>query len=420
MISTRSGLDDVAVRGCEQVAVRVADGERVQQQPADGVRDLRLSGDRVGDQLPGSPEQVREACLVAGVSEAPVGRPPVALEHPGEAVCEDAAGLLVAAARGDQVDGHAVVCDEHPQPLTPARHAPAGLVGGDRRALAHGEHERLAGRLGRPREPADRLIQPARSDADAEQPQDLADLAHRDPELLVQLRGDRDRPRTDLRAGRADRVAGLIAVAALRAPPATQAAPAADPKAPHVPADPADLLLVLIDLILELKLAATARARLGQRHPDLLVDMIGDRPVRSGPVLLAAAAPRPGWFLPGLALRERRRLTLAGPPRLLQLLAQPLVLGRQPLVLRAQPRISPIAANAAQTPATPPRAYRATSWPTLHTCTVPCTRQESCRHLRRPDRVNPALTHYVSDSPRCRLPLDQPAGAVGIRERRGR
>jgi hypothetical protein len=39
--------------------VRVADRESIQQEPADGVRDLGLPGDRVGDQLAGAPEQMR-------------------------------------------------------------------------------------------------------------------------------------------------------------------------------------------------------------------------------------------------------------------------------------------------------------------------------------------------------------------------
>jgi len=51
-------VDDVCGRGREQVAVGVADGERVLEQPARGVRDLGLSGDGVGDQLAGAPEQV--------------------------------------------------------------------------------------------------------------------------------------------------------------------------------------------------------------------------------------------------------------------------------------------------------------------------------------------------------------------------
>jgi hypothetical protein len=95
---------------------------------------------------------------------------------------------------------------------------------------------------------------------------------------------------------------------------------------------PSGRLLVLIDLVLKLKLALTARARLGQADDDLLIDMIRDRPVRSGAVVLAALAPRPGRILLRLALGKRRRLALASPPRLLKLVAQPLVLGRQPLV----------------------------------------------------------------------------------------
>ena len=91
----------------------VADGERVQQQPADGVRDLGLPGDGVADQLPGPAQQVRQARLVLGVGEAPVGRPPVAFQDAGEPRAEDALGLLVAAARRDQVHG-CVVADEHP------------------------------------------------------------------------------------------------------------------------------------------------------------------------------------------------------------------------------------------------------------------------------------------------------------------
>jgi hypothetical protein len=143
-----------------------------------------------------------------------------------------------------------------------------------------------------------------------------------------------------------------------------------------MPADPADLLLVLIELVLELKLAVAARARIGQPDEDLLIDMIGDRPMRSGPVVLAAAAP-PAWPGPASApLGKRRRLTPPGRPRRLQLPAQPRVLGRQTLDPHAQPRIAPIAASATQTPATAPRACRATHTPTPHTCKVPCTQEE--------------------------------------------
>ncbi|HYN63002.1 MAG TPA: hypothetical protein VES36_00240 [Candidatus Limnocylindrales bacterium] len=173
-----------------------------------------------------------------------------------------------------------------------AGHAPAGLIGGDRATGADREHQRLVGRLTRGGQAADRLVQAAGGNGQPEQLKDLADLAHRDAELLVELRGDRDRARPQLRAGGPDRVAGLIGVASLRPLAAAPAAPTADPKVTHVPADLQDLLLVLIDLVLELKLsAAAARARIRQPDPDLLIDMTWDTPVRLGAVLLAALAP---------------------------------------------------------------------------------------------------------------------------------
>jgi hypothetical protein len=59
VVDLDGGALDRVVAAREQVCVRVADGERVQQQPAHGVRDLGLPGDRVGDQLCGAPQQVR-------------------------------------------------------------------------------------------------------------------------------------------------------------------------------------------------------------------------------------------------------------------------------------------------------------------------------------------------------------------------
>jgi hypothetical protein len=64
-------------------------------------------------------------------------------------------------------------------------------------------------------------------------------------------------------------------------------------------ADLDDLLLVLIDLVLELKLATTARAPIRQPDEDLLIDVVGHPPVRPGAVLLAALASRPRRVLIG-------------------------------------------------------------------------------------------------------------------------
>ncbi len=100
---------------------------------------------------------------------------------------------------------------------------------------------------------------------------------------------------------------------------------------------PDQVLLVLIDLILELQLTATARARIGQRDPDLLINTIGHLAVSLGAVLRAALAPRPLRIGLRVTLRERCRLTFACPPRRLKLHPQPRVLRQQPLILSRQP-----------------------------------------------------------------------------------
>ena len=155
-------------------------------------------------------------------------------------------------------------------------------------------------------------------------------------------------------------------MASLRAPPARPTAATADAETAHVPANPGDILLILIDLVLEHQLALTTRARVWQRDPDLLVDMIGDRPVRPRAVVHAAPTPRPGRILLRLALRKRRRLTLASASCLLKLPAQPRVLDQQTLVLHTQPRTAMAAASAAQTLAAMPCAPQTTCNTTLH------------------------------------------------------
>src|SRR4051794_6256750 len=153
-------------------------------------------------------------------------------------------------------------------------------------------------------------------------------------------------------------------MAALRALAAATAAPASDPEVAHVPAHPDDLLLILIDLVLEHQLALTTRAADRHRHPDLLIDTLGNRPMRLGPVLRAAAASRPRRIALGLPLRERRRLSLARAPRRLQLRAQPRVLRQKPLVLGPQP--------AAMTGPRHPNATRRTlrATPITHRATI--------------------------------------------------
>lgn len=53
------------------------------------------------------------------------------------------------------------------------------------------------------------------------------------------------------------------------------------------------ILLVLVGLALELDLPTARRARARQRHPDLLIDMLRDRPVPVPAAVGAAATTRP-------------------------------------------------------------------------------------------------------------------------------
>jgi hypothetical protein len=102
---------------------------------------------------------VRQAGLVAGVDEAVVGRPAVALKHTGVILAEDHRGVPVATAAGDAVDGD-LLADEGPQPRPDPADPPAGLIGGDHRTGPHASGQGLVGRLQGPGGARDRLDDP--------------------------------------------------------------------------------------------------------------------------------------------------------------------------------------------------------------------------------------------------------------------
>jgi hypothetical protein len=123
---------------------------------------------------------MRGAGLVAGVNEAPVRRPSVALEHPGEVLAEDLRGVLVPATGRDQVHRHQIA-RERPQPRLLAIDPPAGLIGRDRGAAADRVDQRPIGRLKPACLPGDRLHHSAWGDADPEPGQRPSGLLRREP-----------------------------------------------------------------------------------------------------------------------------------------------------------------------------------------------------------------------------------------------
>ena len=149
--------------------------------------------------------------------------------------------------------------------------------------------------------------------------------------------------------------------------PATPAVPPTDPVAAHMRGHRhQDLLLILINPVLVIDLAATARARIRRGNRDLLIDMIGNRPVPVTAVALTAAPPTSARVRLRVALGKRRRLTLARPPRLVKLTAQQGVLHTKALHLRPQPHNASITTIASNPQPTTLRAHHAAHRPTLH------------------------------------------------------
>ncbi len=124
-------------------------------------------------------------------------------------------------------------------------------------------------------------------------------------------------------------------------------------------------------------------------------------------MLNAATASRAARALPRIALRERRRLTLPRPTRLLKLGPQPLDVRAQTRVLRPQPanphtttRIRAVFAHTPNPHPTTNARIPARRPPTHTPATFAAARHTPSRRVRRP------LTHYHIPE----LSLDRPAG----------
>ena len=172
------------------------------------------------------------------------------------------------------------------------------------------------------------------------------------------------------------------------------------------------ILLVLLIDPLAIHRSPALRTTVRQRHIDLLIHMIRHRPVRMPAMLNAATASRAARAVPRIALRERRRLTLPRPTRLLKLGPQPLDVRAQTRVLRPQPAnphtTTRIRAVFAHTPNPHPttNARIPARRPPIHTpATFAAARRTPSRRVRSP------LTHYSRCScaeRAARLPIPQP------------
>jgi hypothetical protein len=212
---------------------------------------------------------------MGGGGEPPIGRPPVAFQHPGVVAAEHRLGVVEAATRSDAVDDHALA-GERPQPRPMPRHPPAGLIRRHNRADPDPAHQRVPCGRRPPARPMKRLDHPTRGHLEAELTQQAGDLGRRQAQPLGQPHGERDRPRADLHPSRAQRIGGLLGMAGLDASPA--AAAATDLKVVaghHRRARRRQVFLVLAGHPFHLQLVAAVRADRRQPHTDHPVDPLG-------------------------------------------------------------------------------------------------------------------------------------------------
>jgi hypothetical protein len=168
--------------------------------------------------------------------------------------------------------------------------------------------------------------------------QQRRDLAVRQAQLFVEQDDQGDRVWSQMGTGGAERVGGLQRVAALHATAAALAAADMHVEPAHVRSHHRQILLHLRGDARLGHRAATVRARRRQRDVNRLVDR------RRSPVTVAAVPPSPSptgttRLRRRRAVRERRRLTLAGAPRRVKRLCQSPDVAPQALALSFEPNV---------------------------------------------------------------------------------
>ena len=320
----RRGVDESAEPGLEPAADRgeavlahlsgvaaVAGGEAGPQDR----QDRRAPGTPgvAFPQFPAAVGEVIDAALVQPLVAA-IHHPPVAPEHARVVGPEQGGGIVEAAAGADGVDG-GLRGDARPQPVGLGADAPAGFVRRDHRRVADLAAEFPVGRPGVAGGPMQQPREAAGGDVHAEPgPQHVRDLCQRDPQLGVQLDGERDGPGAELHAGRAQSVGGLEAVAALHAAPTLRTVADLDVEAAYDGVHRREIFLILRGHAGHFDGAAAGGTRLGDAGRMGLVDPRRTPAASLPPVpCTGSSAWTPAAALPPV-LGEGRGLSAAGPP----------------------------------------------------------------------------------------------------------
>ncbi len=286
----------------------------------------------IGVELPSPPQQMCKTRLMERAGKAAIRRPPIADDDAREAPAEHTGRFRIAAAGLDPIDRR--VRRRHgPQPVQASGDFPAGFIGGHDRTAANPLAQRGIGRARLPGGSVHRVHQSTARDRQTvlllEQ---RGDLPEREPELLIEDDGERDRLRAELRARRAQRVRGLQRMAPLH--PALAHATLADLDAKR-PDDDARHRQCFLILHRHARLAdrpTTVRTVVGQRRVVGLIDPARSAATSLASVLGASFATRPAGMRRD-PFRERSRVPMRRAPSLVQLPLQPLDCSTQSLAL---------------------------------------------------------------------------------------
>ena len=282
---------------------------------------------------PAPAQQMREACLMIGVHEAAVRRPPIARKHAGEVLAEDRGGIAKPAAGANRVDG-GVGRGERPEPVQGARHFPARLVWTHDRTAADLGTERLVGRRRARRRARTEMHERPAGDREAEAiAEQGGDVRERQAEALVQHDDRRRRFGADLHGRCAERVGGLPRMPALHAPAARHARADVHAELADDGTDHRQIFLIPGDNMRALPVAATRGTRAGPRGVVDLIDSPGHRARAVATVAGPRAPARRTAAALSMGFGERCGLTDARSARRIELILESLVAALQPIAL---------------------------------------------------------------------------------------
>ena len=274
-------------------------------------------------------EQMGETRLVRGLRKLAIGRPAVPLQHATIVGAERPRRLGEAAAIFNRVDRRGRR-RKGPEPVHVTTDFPAGFIGRDDGTAADGGTEGLVGRLRLAGGAMDGLHQPPAGNGEAEATaEQVPDAAERETALFVEEHGERDRLRTELHGGRAERIRRLQRMPTLHAPTAVSALADRDEKFVDDRALHGQVFLVLRDDAAPDHRPPAVGTLRRQRRIMNDVDARRRLPMRGPAVAGTRFAARPLGMRGGQAPRERRGLARGPSARHVELFFQPFVLAPQ-------------------------------------------------------------------------------------------